>query len=569
MRKLLFTLALAGTLSVPSVVFAEATWYGSLRAGVQIGGGNDASLFDGFSRWGIRGSVEAGEGLTAVYRFEHKISTNNASQPGGRLAYAGISGGFGTLTLGQVWSASYNSVGAITDLSNYFGNSETSYRVRSAVSYAYSTDTMNLQIDTIMDPDTDSGESVDQLEFGMSINLGDAAKVALAYVDTNDKTETTMLPDTINPGTPPTINVTPGEAGTPTSVSVMEGTPGTPTTVTVIPAVAAVAEMQATWQNAFNVGTAAEPVWVFAGDAAPGTGDATPEAPTGDAAPTAPTDPQKIAAFNTHFGIFDPTGPLTEGVRGDVEILDQFNMSVTVNAFIPLGTDGVTVTGSGDTATAATAADITVGSGDDAVTIPTGTALSEELRDLAVAFQARSGTIGTVELRQVSDYLAAVEGREIMVTSTTGTAGTPPTVTVEEGTAGTPPTVTVEAGTPPTIMSGGTGQSVVRGSRATHLAMEYNLGGVAAYLGYSQNKANGSSGKDKTTHYGLRGALGDTGLTFRAMARNKQSADGTNSNPWLVGVSKGLDGGAAIHFEHANDDDGKSGKSKVGLHVGF
>ena len=231
MRKLLFTLALAGTLSVPSVVFAEATWYGSLRGGVQIGGGNDASFFDGGSRWGIKGSAEAGEGLTAVYRFEHKISTNNASQPGGRLAYAGLSGGFGTLTLGQVWSASYNSVGAITDLSNYFGNSETSYRVGSAVSYAFSTDIMNLQIDAIMDPDKDSGESVDQLEFGMSINLGDSAKVALAYVDTNDKTVTTTLPDTIMGGTAPTVSVTPGTAGTPTSVTVTEGMAGTPTTV--------------------------------------------------------------------------------------------------------------------------------------------------------------------------------------------------------------------------------------------------------------------------------------------------------------------------------------------------
>ena len=201
MRKLLFTLALAGTLSVPSVVFAEATWYGSLRGGVEIGGGNDASFYDGGSRWGIRGSAEAGEGLTAVYRFEHKISTTDASQPGGRLAYAGLTGGFGSLTLGQVWSASYNSVGAITDNSNYFGNSETSYRVGSAVSYAFSTDAMSLQLDAIMDPGTNSGQSVDQLEFGMSINLGDSARVALAYVDTNDKTVTTTLPDTIMPGT--------------------------------------------------------------------------------------------------------------------------------------------------------------------------------------------------------------------------------------------------------------------------------------------------------------------------------------------------------------------------------
>ena len=34
MKKLLVTLALAGTLSAPSVVFAEANWYGSLRGGI-------------------------------------------------------------------------------------------------------------------------------------------------------------------------------------------------------------------------------------------------------------------------------------------------------------------------------------------------------------------------------------------------------------------------------------------------------------------------------------------------------------------------------------------------------
>ena len=74
MKKLLVTLALAGTLSVPSVVFAKASWYGSLRVGVQSQDSN-ISVVDGVSRWGIRGSNEAGEGLTAVYRFEQGIDS--------------------------------------------------------------------------------------------------------------------------------------------------------------------------------------------------------------------------------------------------------------------------------------------------------------------------------------------------------------------------------------------------------------------------------------------------------------------------------------------------------------
>ena len=61
MRKLFTVTLLAGLLSVPSMVFAEdgASWYGSLRGGIQAGGGADTQFFDGGSRIGIRGSAEA------------------------------------------------------------------------------------------------------------------------------------------------------------------------------------------------------------------------------------------------------------------------------------------------------------------------------------------------------------------------------------------------------------------------------------------------------------------------------------------------------------------------------
>ena len=199
MKKLLVTLALAGTLSVPSVVFAEANWYGSLRIGVQSSD-STISIADGASRWGIKGSAEAGEGLTAVYRFEQGINAATATQSPGRLSYVGLSGGFGTLTMGQVWSASFNTVGSILDKAWYYGNAGTSFRLGNAISYAFSNDLMTLQIDAVYGapeelvlkatsanpPVTEASTMTDnlqQVEFGLSVNAGDIGKVAFAYVD--------------------------------------------------------------------------------------------------------------------------------------------------------------------------------------------------------------------------------------------------------------------------------------------------------------------------------------------------------------------------------------------------
>ena len=114
-----------------------------------------------------------------------------------------------------------------------------------------------------------------------------------------------------------------------------------------------------------------------------------------------------------------------------------------------------------------------------------------------------------------------------------------------------------------------TTEKVVKGSRDTHIAAQFNLGAVSAYLGYSQSETNGSSAKNKTTHYGVSGGLGDTGMSFHLMARNKDNANGMDTNPWLVGLTKGLGGGATVMVEHGNADDGESGKTRFGLKVDF
>jgi hypothetical protein len=174
------------TRSRVSALESGASWYGTLHVGINSAG--TAGVVDGGSNWGIKGSSEVSEGLTAVYRFEHKISTENASQPGGRLAYVGLTGGFGSLTIGQIWSASYNSFGAITDNSGFIGDSETTGRHGSVVSYAVSVENISLQLDATMNNGsgakagtTAEDKNVDAAELGVSMGLGESGKMAFAY----------------------------------------------------------------------------------------------------------------------------------------------------------------------------------------------------------------------------------------------------------------------------------------------------------------------------------------------------------------------------------------------------
>ena len=93
---------------------------------------------------------------------------------------------FGNLTLGRIWSASYNHAGVIRDFPNWYTSGDTSGRVGNALSYAMSTGAFSMQIDAIMDSETNTGDAVDQLEFGMTVSLGDIGKVAFAHVNKQD-----------------------------------------------------------------------------------------------------------------------------------------------------------------------------------------------------------------------------------------------------------------------------------------------------------------------------------------------------------------------------------------------
>ena len=179
MKKQLIAVGLAGLLTIPAVSFgaemAGPSLYGSFRTGIIFGDG-DSDVSDIVSRWGIKGSHEVSEGLTASYKYEAKMNTTSAVSSGdnGRLSNISLSGGFGTVSLGQIWSASAIHYGFAVDPSYYngvFGGA--SYRQGNSVSYSSSAGDVNFQIDKV----TGDGEKV---ELGASASFGPVG-VGLGY----------------------------------------------------------------------------------------------------------------------------------------------------------------------------------------------------------------------------------------------------------------------------------------------------------------------------------------------------------------------------------------------------
>ena len=99
--------------------------------------------------------------------------------PGGRLSYVSLSGGFGTITLGQIWSASANHYGFAVDpsyVNGLFGGA--SGRNANSVSYSSSAGDVSFQIDKVTGDDA-------RIELGTSASLGPVG-IGLGYWSNSD-----------------------------------------------------------------------------------------------------------------------------------------------------------------------------------------------------------------------------------------------------------------------------------------------------------------------------------------------------------------------------------------------
>ena len=452
-------------LSVPSVIFAAdddgASWYGSLRGGVQFKSGEDAQYYDGSSRWGIKGSNEVSEGLTAVYRFETNID-NKADQAGnGRLNYVGLSGGFGSFTLGNFWSASYNHAGVIRDFPNWHTSGDTSGRLQNALSYAFSSGAISLQIDAVMDGKRETGGAVDQVEFGMTAALGDYGKLALGYTEHKDEksTETLKLESSTVGDNADTGLVTLNQETGAVTISedivwrIDDGKDSGAKGKLVPESAGDVMNVEATGHEVMEVYYDAED---------DGNGVTTFD---------------KTTMLKMHNGrLYDATP--TSGCFDDEGKFDSdADCGASKYYFVKVGSQTLANENPSNTYMIATD--------------------SDSHNDLT---QAAAG-IGTATAMN--------------------------------------PTITKY------------------GSKSSHISAEFGLAGVTLAVGYTQTDSNDpkKAQNANTTFVGASGSIGDTGLNWGAWSRNKEAHDGTETQPWTVGLSKALGDGAKAYIEHGNMDD--------------
>ena len=144
MKKKMLAAAIASALAVPSAfaaiddagmkyTSASEGLYGSLRFSLQSGEDNDANVNHESSRIGMQGDVDVGHGNTAFYRAEWRVQYDESnSEPfQTRLAYIGMKGVYGSVRFGQIWSADYDYVTSLTDVTgNVTGNLAPRFRVK-------------------------------------------------------------------------------------------------------------------------------------------------------------------------------------------------------------------------------------------------------------------------------------------------------------------------------------------------------------------------------------------------------------------------------------------------------
>ncbi len=201
MQKKLIALAVAGLVSAPAFAQSNVTIYGVADAAIGFGshGDNDFSGVVGGvlsgNRVGFKGTEDLGNGLKAVFTLEQGYDIGNGAEMDATKAFArqalvGLSGSFGTVSLGRQYAPGYffnydavlgASVGPQSVLSNGAGMSITpnsAARWDNSVAYTGSFSGLTARaiyamktVETAADPDDDDayGLSVDYANGPLSV----------------------------------------------------------------------------------------------------------------------------------------------------------------------------------------------------------------------------------------------------------------------------------------------------------------------------------------------------------------------------------------------------------------
>ena len=540
---------------------------------------------------GIKGSNEVSEGLSAVYQFEHSINTSTADQTSGRLSYVGLSGGFGTLTVGQVWGAAYNNSGGLRDINNFYGGSDVTAggRVGNAVSYAFSSGAAGFQVDAIMDSEKDTGDTVDQLGFGVTINLGEFGKLGLAYENVENEMMAGMETGVLAPHSMLTAN----DAGMfdKSELDVRDKTSGKPIVGTIASVAHTIGGKAAVLQQVYAMKELSSNEMASAGykmaggklyasscltDAGvPETGDDACEETTWAYVQTMNTGAEEGEVETTH-NIFV--------VEDEDNLLEVMNTGATAtggNRFLPPKARMVTVIDSASSTT-------TVFDVESEIIVTTSNALAavdgEEVSVYMIDddvfyrhgnnyYEADGTAVTIVPDRADASENDYVLNNDVLTLVGAGDADTDTRATQEM--VDDIPNPNYDPGMPTmhpvTHTVTMNTKDMTYGHTSKHVSAQFNLGVLTLGLGFTETESNDPMDKQdaKTTYIGASGSIGDTGMSWVAQARNKEDHMGMESSPWTVGLGKSLGDGARMFVEHQNSDDGNGGSSVIGLRADF
>ena len=213
MNKKLIAMAVASAVAAPVVASADVTVYGRINNAISIrdsGATNNTDISNVSSRFGIRASADLGNGLTATGRYEFATRTDRELDNVAdlRIGTVGLSGGFGSVTVGNQWSAFYDTVGTHIDPTYSLGYVLYSsvvagpYRSSNTIKYSNSFGPVYLEADVRLN---ESGESSDVAERisgdGFGIGISVSATDNLTFAVALDSEEDTTAGGVATPGT--------------------------------------------------------------------------------------------------------------------------------------------------------------------------------------------------------------------------------------------------------------------------------------------------------------------------------------------------------------------------------
>ncbi len=270
MNKKLIVAAVSAAVALPVVAQAEITVYGRVNNAIDINdlNGNVNKPADGntesttdvtgiVSRFGLKGTTDIGNGLTAHGRYEFETSSDN--EGGGvndtRIATAGVSGSFGRIDIGNQWSAYFNTFGTQVSPSYsigfylYSSAAGGPYRASNTIKYSNSFGGVALEVDVRLNDDAspEGGDVAEKLRgdgFGVGITFPVTSNITIALAaDSEDRDSSGAAPTLVRQEAAKPTALIPA-VGAVDAVDAVAATADTPA-MQAVDAVAAVAEIPA------------------------------------------------------------------------------------------------------------------------------------------------------------------------------------------------------------------------------------------------------------------------------------------------------------------------------------